>query len=288
MKRTLLLLMLTAACQGQATRPAPGELRADRPIVDAPQPGEIVGRVRPAGRIASVHAVNRDTRKKVSPRSFDRETGRFVIAPVASEAHWDVVIKTRDGRRFEGIDLSFVGDRYRRLAALRREQLGVESEPERLFTPADAEALLAYVRDAQDFMEQRRVLYVKGHGRRATMLVELMRTRDFYARRGGEVIWRIELWYFENQFGGWQREPNVEKVLRRERIPPGQWRKIHVEYEPRLSVFVNREGESRPIDFALPEKPDASRGRPANTSPELETDPHILGVTQRAATQSDG
>jgi hypothetical protein len=164
-----------------------------------------------------------------------------------------------------------------RLMAARREQLELPPEAPHDFSPDDVKALLTFVGDLKDFMEIRRPLYVRGHGRRATMLLELMRTRQFYASKG-EVIWRVELWYFENQYGGWEKLANQEVVLRRERITPGDWRRIDVAYYPELSAHVAADGTSKPIKFTLPPKTDASRGRPAGTAPELKTVPHVSGL----------
>ena len=112
------------------------------------------------------------------------------------------------------------------------------------------------------------------------MLVELMRTKEFYSS-AGKIIWRVELWYFEYNHGGWERMANQERVLRRERIDPAQWKKIDLEFYPQLTARVEADGSSKPVEFKIPEKPDPSCGRPANTAPELKTDPHILAWKKR-------
>ncbi len=58
---------------------------------------------------------------------------------------------------------------------------------------------------------------MSGDHDRATLLVRFLRTSDFHSDAGGEVIWRVELWYFKNEHGGWAAINNVNKVLRRER-----------------------------------------------------------------------
>jgi hypothetical protein len=109
------------------------------------------------------------------------------------------------------------------------------------------------------------------------MLVELMRTREFY-QSAGKVIWRVELWYFEYQHGGWERLPNTERVLHRQRIDPEDWRKIDLEYYPELTVRISPAGSSPQIKFTIPDKPDPSRGRPAGTAPDIPAEPHVLGL----------
>ena len=253
-------------------------LTEDSPPLEPPQPGEAAGTIRPADRVAELSAVSRASGKTYRPDVWDKATGRFAFRRLPGDATYDVCLKTAGGRTIEGIDLDFVDARMVRLAALRREQLGLPPDRQHRFGAADVEELLAYVRDLKDFMELRRVLYLRGHGRRATMLVELMRARDFYHSKDSELIWRVELWYFENQFGGWERPANQEQVLRRERIPEPAWRKIDVEWYPQLSVHVDPDGRSKPVDFEIPARPDPSRGRPANTDIEVKTTPHISGL----------
>ena len=91
----------------------------------------------------------------------------------------------------------------------------------------------------------------------------------------------MELWYFDYKFGGWEKLANQEKVLRRERITPQQWRKISVSYYPQLSVFVEPTGYAKPVRFRIPGKPDPSHGRPADTETQLKTETHILGLDKK-------
>jgi len=262
-------------------------LQEDAPPIAAPKAGQISGRITPPEKIALIKAICRETRKAHLAAEFDAGTGVFVFRNLPGDANYDVIIRTNDGRSIEGIDLDFADSRLLRLAEVRRKQLSLPPELARKFTPDDVRELTKYVEDLKDFMDIRRILYLRGHGRRATMLVELMRARDFYARRGGEVIWRIELWYFENHFGGWERTANLEKVLERRRITADVWRKVHVEYYPQLSIHVDAKGNSRPVEFKIPEKPDPSRGRAADTPVRLKTKPHVSGldVDVPAATQ---
>ena len=126
-------------------------------------------------------------------------------------------------------------------------------------------------------MDTNRLLYLHGDGETATALVELMRTKDFHAGTG-QLIWRVELWYFRKAGGGWERIPNVERVLRRKRCSPDDLKAVSVAYYPELSVYVDRQGKSDPVAFTLPAKEDPSRGRPAGSETKLKTKPHVLGV----------
>jgi hypothetical protein len=265
------------------------ELEEDPPVVRPPRPGTITATVRPAETIQGVSAVSRVTGETYLPETFDRRTGRVTFKGLPGDATYDLCVRTRDGRRLEGIDLDFVDQRLLRLAARRRRQLGLPPERRRRFTRADANELVRYVHGLKDFMDARRVLYVRGHGRRATVLLELLKTQDFYARRGDEVIWRIELWYFENYFGGWDQVQETARVLERRRIPYGRFKKISLEYFPQLSVHIPADGGTAGVTFRIPDKPHPRRGRVPAGGVKLDSAPYVLGIgaSGPAATQPD-
>jgi hypothetical protein len=273
-RRTIAL----ALAAGLAVGAAAVELAEDSPPVPAPRAGDVTGAIEPAAQIATLKAVSRATGKTYLPDSLNKNTGRFVFKGLPGQAAYDICLTTADGRTFEGIDLGFVDERMLELAAERRRQLSLPQEREPAFGQRDVEELVKFVADLKDFMEIRRVLYLRGQGRRATMLVELMRAREFFAQKGSELIWRVELWYFENRFGGWERLANQERVLRRERVPQAAWTKIAIEWRPQLTARVRSDGTSEPVRFEIPAAPDPSRGRPANTDIELKTVPHVLGL----------
>ncbi|HDY65984.1 MAG TPA: hypothetical protein ENH84_07130 [Phycisphaerae bacterium] len=260
-------------------------LEDDPPLVLKPKPGKLTGRIAPAEKVQTLKAVSRVTGKTYLPRSLDEKTGEFTFTALPGDAVYDICVATADGRRIEGIDLDFVDARMLRLAEVRRKQLGLPEKKKPSFTRRDVEAILKFAAGWEDFMDFRRILYIRGYGNRATVLIELMRLREFHDSRkqGGEtgdLVWRIELWYMEKRGGGWERIPNVERVLHRLRAKPAEWRKIHVEYYPRMSVRIDAKGRSDFLDIILPDTPDASRGRPANTRPKLKTKPHVLGLDE--------
>lgn len=276
----LLFGLAPAICGAQKPDPDnPAPLRPDPPLVRRPEPGQVTGTIEPGGKVVQIRAISRVTGKQYAPSAFDRQTGRFAFEALPGAAAYDLCIETRDGRRIEGIDLRFVDQRLLDLAEKRRKQLDMPPPPGHTFTREDAETVAAFVAKQEDFMDWGRALYVRGHGRYATALVELMRTRAFHAGVG-QVIWRVELWYFEYQGGGWERLNNQERVLRRERLGPAAWKKIHVEYTPDLSVHVDRAGASKPVRFRIPEAPDPATARPAGTKPRLPARPKLLGIQE--------
>ncbi len=263
------------------------ELTEDPPPLPKPKSGDITGVIAPAEMLENVQLISRATGETFKPAELDTLTGEFAFKDLVGDATYDICIETTNGGAIEGIDLEFTDARLLRMAAVRREQLGLPAERTHDFSEADAEQLVKYVADVDDFLDIRRPIYIQGHGRRATMLVEGIRRRQYHAQKPDEIIWRIELWYFEFNAGGWQRVANQNRVLRRERTKLDDWRKISVEYYPQLSVFVSAEGKSEPVKFKIPDKADPARGRPAGTDPKLNTKPFILGVTAKTATTAE-
>jgi hypothetical protein len=265
MKALVLVLALISAV----------ELKEDAPLCQPPLAGRIHGRIHSAEPIKSVLAVSRAGGEPHKPESLDAD-GSFRFAPLSGDAVYDLVVELQGGRIVEGIDLEFVDDRLERLAELRRRQLQMPQPPAQTFTEADAAAIVQIVKDMKDFMDIRRVLYIRGAGDKAVTLVELLRERDFHASDAGEIIWRIELWRFRRHNGVWTRVPNAQRVLQRLRTSIGQWSAINHEYYPQLSVRINADGSSQAVDFAIPAKPDASRGRVAAAPPAPDTAPHVI------------
>ncbi len=279
-----LWLVILAAVAATAGAWAQVKLTEDPPVMKV-QTGEISGTIAPAAGVAEIKAVSRLARKSYPITTFDKKTGKFSLKGLGGDDTYDVCIKTTDGRTFEGIDLTAVDDHISRLAEERRKQLGLPPATAHVFDEDDVKWMLDYAKNMEDFMDIRRVLYVQGHGKRATVVAELLKADNFFAAKAGEVIWRVEMWFFEYQYGGWEQIPNSAVVLRRERVPSPTWQKIHLEYYPELSAHVAANGYSRAIDFTIPEKGDLSRGRLPNTDPNVETKPHIDGVGSGAASQ---
>ncbi|MHC4718212.1 MAG: hypothetical protein ACYS5V_14665 [Planctomycetota bacterium] len=273
--RPLLIAILLAGC----VLAAGDDIWEDPPVATRPAGGDVAGQITPAAKIQRLTAVSRATGKRYRPTRFDRKTGTFLFKGLPGDAAYDICIRTTGGADIEGIDLSWHEARMLRLAAIRRRQLGLKPEPPHRFGKADVAELVRYVADLKDFADVRRPLYIRGLGRRATMLVEVMRTRAFHARRGDEVIWRTELWYFRYHYGGWERVANVERVLERHRIPASQWRAITKVYYPQLTARIDQNGKSKPVKFEIPKTLDPARGRIAGTPPVQDTRPIVLGVT---------
>ncbi len=132
-----------------------------------------------------------------------RQGKDWVFTPLLADVAYDLRVELADGTIFQGVDLGW-------------------------YTPqvpkADAEPLSEQDRRDMDeictvpsFYDQTQILMLRGTHERAVGLVQLVRERDFHAGNG-QVIWRVELWYFQFQAGGWERISQAQRVLRRERL----------------------------------------------------------------------
>jgi hypothetical protein len=156
---------------------------------------------------------------------------------------YDLVVWTESAEgvrtRWEGVCMDY----HREVVADR----GVEEE--------DRKWLEGFVKEVPSFYDKARVLHMAADHKHATVLVELARTRDFYAGKEGEVIYRVELWYFENLFGGWAKDKNTEKVMVRWRGDPGKM-EMRWQFLAELGGIVPGKG----VEVVLPEKVSEGNG----------------------------
>jgi hypothetical protein len=169
--------------------------------------------------------------------TYDEKTKSFTIKNLLPTRSYDLIIWTenaaKEKTRWEGVTMDY-----------HREIL-----PADVAADDDKKWLENFVKETPAFFDTCRILHLAADHKHATALVELKRTRDFHAQKNGEIIYRVELWYFENQFGGWAKDKNTEKVLARVRTPklPKNW-----QFLPALG---NLSPSEKPLAITLPEKP---------------------------------
>ncbi|HEX4124587.1 MAG TPA: hypothetical protein VHY37_07655 [Tepidisphaeraceae bacterium] len=118
-------------------------------------------------------------------------------------AAYDIQLNFTDGTVERGIDMSWYNDDDATPNAGPLTDSDIQSIKEILHVPS--------------FYNKSDILQVQGDHDRAVALVRLVRDKDF-VNGAGQVIWRIELWYFKNQHGGWEKVLQQNKVIRRERF----------------------------------------------------------------------
>lgn len=128
----------------------------------------------------------------------------ITFADLRPGTSYDVRVTLADGAILQGVDLAWY----------------TAEPPDKDAAPLDADdrkQIAAIVQDIPGFYNKRDLLHLRGDHTRATALLRLVRDKDFYNGKG-EIIWRIELWYFKNEAGGWAAIAQQNKVLRRERF----------------------------------------------------------------------
>ena len=88
--------------------------------------------------------------------------------------------------------------------------------------------------------------------------MQLVRDKAFHSDSGDEVIWHIELWYFKNQHGGWEKVQQENKILRRERFATHkEYQDVvdHLRWTPQLGGLTVAKGEN---ELSVTLQPDAA------------------------------
>ena len=107
----------------------------------------------------------------------------------------------RDGTRLVGVDMSWYAP----------------ATPDQQALSDDDREQIKELLTVPSFYDRTVLLHTEGDSQRVVGLVELVRDRDFHAGKG-EVIWRVELWYFEFQNGGWAKVSQQNRVIDRQRF----------------------------------------------------------------------
>jgi hypothetical protein len=154
---------------------------------------------------------------------------------------YDVRLALKDGRVLQGVAMNWPG-------------LDAPDPEAAELTDEDRAEIQRLVADVPSFYDRSRILLLQGNRDRVVSLVELVRDRAFHDSRPGEVIWRVELWYFRFRHGGWERVSQQNRVLRRERFSREQFQQTtsQLRWLPELGGIVLTPGESRTIAVDLP------------------------------------
>lgn len=216
-----------------------------------------------AAEVVKVQALDRTLEQKlvakqvairaVDAKPVEGSPGQWRINGL-TPGEYDLYVETKSGK-FEGYALP----------------VGKESDEP---LPAEArEKIATYVRELKDFHDQKRVLAVAGNGKKASALVELIRTGPT-SNKPGEVIWRVERWSFEKVDTTWQRENGGHRVLRRFQIDSQkEFAGWNWNFVPELGGLDIKAGDKRTVNWTIPAKFDAARGRAAGREPDAPRGP---------------
>jgi len=149
-------------------------------------------------------SANSSQTKLSTPGQIDAKNHDIVFKNLLPETPYDLTLTLSDGTILQGVNLNWYG-------------LDVPKPDAAPLGDDDRKAITDLIKDPRAFENKQDVHFMTGDNTRVTVLVELIRDKDFHAGEGN-IIWRMELWYFENQFGGWAKVVQQNKVLRRERF----------------------------------------------------------------------
>jgi len=147
-------------------------------------------------------AIERDSAVNVGGTLVDNEARFSNLQP---DTPYDLAIELADGTLLCGADFSWCDPTPPDPQA---EALGDD----------DRQAINAIVTDILGFADKPKLAMLMGTHERAVGLVDLTRSKGFHSDKGDEVIWRVEIWFFRWENGGWERVPDQSRVLRRERF----------------------------------------------------------------------
>lgn len=171
------------------------------------------------------------------------------FANVPDNAPLTVRVHLTDGTELQGVDLSWYS--------------GEPAKPDASeLTDDDRQAIRAIVQDVPSFYNKSDLLLLMGNHDRAVALVQLVRDTDFHAS-GGNVVWRVELYYFKFQYGGWEKVPQQNKVVRRERFKSPEAHRAAVDklrWVAALGGLPVRKDEERRVEVGELETPTTVHG----------------------------
>jgi len=260
---TVALGLMTAALglALAAEAPAPDPKAAD----DAPKAdGVIKGRLAPPERVLDAYLLERSMDLKV-PFKVAPKTGEFEVKGLRLGTY-DIILRTPWGR-LEGMDLvprlspydSLIPPEYR------TEDLGLPAKGE--FTDADREAVRRIIHEVKRYENKITDLEIRGTADTAVVLVELLMDSPFVGRKGDEITWRIERWYYEKKYDAWTTFRS--ECLYRYRVSKKVWQTWGWQFEPRLGGLMITDETKGPVvvEYPVPEKPDPKMGLAGDQMP---------------------
>jgi hypothetical protein len=153
-------------------------------------------------KVSSAVAVNPELKSETRGTPADKVVTFPKLLP---ETTYNLELRLADGQILTGVDLGwYIPD-------------DPEPEPVEPMTDDDRKEIQSIVADVPSFYDRTRLIHLSGTHARAVALVELIRERDFHSANVN-VIWRVDVWYFQFQAGGWEKLQQQNKVLRRERF----------------------------------------------------------------------
>lgn len=212
--------------------------------------GSITGAIPPGKTLSKATAVNRQSEKQY-PGTVIGATGKFVIDDLPPGTY-DCLLDFGDAR-LEGLNFQVPPSDY---------------EEEQPLSDEDRAVIKAKVLSMNKFEDQIEVMAIQGNIQHAVILLNKLRTKEFYAAKPGEIIWRAELWHFERPEETWLKvQDEMFIVLYRQRIQRSEYDRKSVTFDPRFGGLQITDSNPR-IDVGTINPPVEKRGVRLRLAPQ--------------------
>jgi hypothetical protein len=218
------------------------------PLVAAADTGSIVGTFDKPETVKAVSAILRDDPPVTYPGKLDPKTGQFSVNGLPLDKGYDLLIDLTTGARLEGVNLRVKPTDFK------------DGDPPLI--KADEDKLKEITKGLSKFEDVHEFLAVGGNAQHAAVVVNKLRTKPFYESKPGEVVWRLEVWFFEREEldDPWVKEQDTLFVIHyRERLPKAEYDKKAIALDPKLGGLRPTAKDAK-IDVGKVELPDGKPG----------------------------
>ena len=221
--------------------------------------GSVVGTLDRPDAVKAVSAILRDDKPVTYPGQLDPKTGQFSVPGLPLDKGYDLIVDLTSGARLEGVNLKVKPTDFK------------DGDPPLI--RADEEKLKAITKSLSKFEDVHEFLAVGGNAQHAAVVMNKLRTRPFYESKPGEIVWRLEVWFFEREEldDPWVKEQDTLFVIHyRERLQRADYDKKAITLDPKLGGLKPTAKDAK-IDVGKVEVPDGKPGirlRNAPVNPE--------------------
>ena len=216
--------------------------------VAAADTGSIVGTLEKPDTVKSVSAVLRDDPPVTYPGKLDLKTGQLTIPGLPIDKSYDLIVDLTSGARLEGVNMR-----------VKKTDFKDEDPP---LIQADEAKLKEITKGLSKFEDVHDFLAVGGNAQHAAVVMSKVRTKPFYESKPDEVVWRLEVWFYEREEldDPWVKEQDTLFIIHyRERLQKADFDKKAITLDPKLGGLRPTAGDAK-IDLGKVELPDGKPG----------------------------
>lgn len=229
------------------------------PLTAAADTGSVVGTVARPDAVKAVAAVFRDDKPVTYAGKFDAKTGAFTVPGLPLGKSYDLIIDLNSGARLEGVNMRVPKTDF------------IDADPPLI--KADEAKLQEITKNLSKFEDVHEFLAVGGNAQHAAVVMNKLRTKPFYESKPGEVVWRLEVWFYsrEDLDDPWVKDQDTLFIIHyRERLQRADYDRKSVTLDPKLGGLRPTETGAT-IDVGTVPLPDGKPGirlRNAPVNPE--------------------